>query len=90
MTQEELNKSIKDKKVNVLEPEPTQQSEPVSLPDDDFVVILEALRRTKRTVSSAPTITPRNFYDQIQFYNNGTDYRVYFFVGNVWKYISLT
>lgn len=90
MTQEELNQLIKTKKVKVLEPEPTQQSEPVALPDDDFVVILEALRRTKRTVSAAPTITPRNFYDQIQFYNSGADYRVYFFVGSAWKYITLT
>jgi len=90
MTQEELNKLTKDKKVKVLEPETTQQNEPVALPDDDFVIILEALRRTKPTISSVPTITPRNFYDQIQFYNSSSVYRVYFFVGNSWHYITLT
>lgn len=90
MMQEELNKLIKDKKVNMLELEQNQQGEPVALPNDDFVVILEALRRIKRTYSTAPTLSPRNFYDQIQFYKSGTDYRIYFFVGNAWHYATLT
>jgi hypothetical protein len=90
MTKEEVNKLIKDRKINILEPEAVEPNKPADLPNDDFIVILEALRRTKHTVSVVPTFTPRNFYDQIQFYKLDADYRVYLFVGGDWKYITLT
>jgi uncharacterized protein YcfL len=45
-----------------------------------------------QTVSSAPTKTPINFFDQVQVYVNGSTYRLYWYdtVGNVWHYVTAT
>ncbi len=45
-----------------------------------------------RTVSTAPSKAPKNWYEQIQIYINGATYRLYIYdtVGNVWHYVALT
>jgi len=44
----------------------------------------------KQHVTAAPTYTPKNYNDQIVFYNSGVTYRVYFYVNNSWKYVTLS
>ncbi len=44
----------------------------------------------KKTISVAPTFTPTKFIDQIQFYDDGTNFRLYLYVNNVWRYVALT
>lgn len=44
----------------------------------------------KKTNSTAPTYTPKNFLEQIYLYKNGTDYRLYVYLNNEWKYITFT
>lgn len=61
-------------------------------------IYINDLINLKKHRTTAPTIgtgaitdlVPKKFIDQIQFYFNGSDYRVYFFINNTWKYIDLT
>jgi hypothetical protein len=45
-----------------------------------------------QTVSTAPTLAPKNFQNQIQIYVNGATLRLYCYdtVGNLWHYITFT
>jgi uncharacterized protein YcfL len=44
------------------------------------------------TVDTAPTHTPKNFYDQIKIYVNGATYRFYWYDANAnaWHYVTAT
>lgn len=44
----------------------------------------------KKSSANAPTYYPKNFFEQIYFYHNGADYRIYFYIDNAWKYVALT
>lgn len=61
---------------------------------DDYIIILEAIRTTKKTLTAAPTFIPKNFSEQIQFVKiAGTPdaFYVYFYLnGTGWKKITLT
>jgi hypothetical protein len=56
----------------------------------DFIIVLTALRAMKRHITTAPDFTPKNFLEQIQFYDDGAARRVYFYINNTWRYSSLT
>jgi len=94
MTSEEFK--IKDKsgevekvKTDILE---TKKKTPeIDLPDmRHFIVLLEALRMPKRHVTSVPTNTPKTFADSIQFYDDGSNVRLYVYVNKTWRYVALT
>ena len=53
-------------------------------------VRIEDLQGLFKSISSVPTHSPRNFYEQIVFYKNGATYRLYFYVEDSWHYASLT
>lgn len=59
---------------------------------DDEKAIDESrkLVELKETNSTVPTYIPKNFLDQMYLYKNGTDYRLYLYLNNEWKYIDLT
>jgi hypothetical protein len=57
---------------------------------EEFLPVLYSLRRIRRHLTTVPTNTPKTFADQIQLYDDGTNRRVYFFVNNIWRYITLT
>lgn len=57
---------------------------------EEFIVVLMALRKIKQHISSAPTLIPKHFLDQIQFYENGSTRRVYFYINNTWRYVAVT
>lgn len=44
------------------------------------------------TVSSVPSGTPRDVYDQVKIYVNSTTYRLYWYdaTGHVWHYVTAT
>lgn len=44
----------------------------------------------KKTNATVPTYTPKSFLEQIYLYKNGTDYRLYVYLNNEWKYIDFT
>jgi len=61
---------------------------------DGFMPLLKALRSIKKHTTSAPTLTPQNFLDQIQFYDDEDTptpvRRVYFYLNGSWSYVTLT
>lgn len=57
---------------------------------EDYITILNQIRVTKRHITVAPTITPKNFVEQIQLFDDGVDYRLYLFVNGTWRYVALT
>jgi hypothetical protein len=68
----------------------TQERDMQNMNDGEIIKFIAILRAIKRPRSTAPTNTPRNFIEQIELYENGATYRVYFYVGGVWRYATLT
>jgi hypothetical protein len=91
MTEAEFNQRQQEGKVKLIEKpkdEEQQGIKPLSL--DEYQPILEALRRPRRPLSSAPTATPKSFVDMIQFYENGATRRLYIYINATWRYVALT
>lgn len=55
-----------------------------------YVAFLEAMRVTKKHIDVAPTFTPKNFYDQIQLFDDGAVRRLYLYINGDWRYVALT
>ncbi len=47
-------------------------------------LLLNDLRKVKKHITSVPDFTPRKFIDQIQFYDDGTNQRLYLYINNNW------
>jgi hypothetical protein len=96
MTEQELSQALQrgEAKQVKLDVQPQQQvpfAQPSTTPSiDEFIIVLSALRLTKKHLAAAPTSTPKNFLDQIQFYDDGTNRRVYFYVNKTWRFATLT
>ena len=52
--------------------------------------ILELLSRVKKYRTTAPTHTPKNFYEQIEFFDDSVNIRIYVYVNGSWRYVGLT
>ena len=52
--------------------------------------LLDLLSRVKRHTDTVPVYTPKNFYEQFVFFDDGTNQRLYVFVNGSWKYSTLT
>jgi len=65
-----------------------QNQQPPSL--EEFIIVLIALRKIKRHITAAPTIKPKNLVEQIQFYDDSSEQRIYFYINNTWRYAVLT
>lgn len=93
MDQAKLNQEVKSGNVNFIQP-PQPQQQPEVLPPDDkmnqFLGLLTTIRQPRQSIATAPTLTPITFPDQIQFYDDGTNRRLYLYVNKVWRYVSLT
>lgn len=83
--------------IEVIDNTPKESTSPAPLSDIPFsegiapyLAFLEAMRVTKKTLDTAPTFTPKNFYEQIQFYENGATYRIYIHMNGTWRYVALT
>ena len=73
--------------------QPEQQNTPTGdqpSDTDTYIVFLEALRRMKQHRTTAPTFTPKNFLEQIQFYDDGSARKLYLYINKTWRYVSLT
>lgn len=87
---------LRDGEVEILDqtiPDPTKQNtkqDPTKPTLESYISILQQLRTKKKYLTSAPTFTPKNFYDSIQFYDTGGVRRLYLYVNNAWRYVALT
>lgn len=68
----------------------TEVKDPTQPSIEGYISILQQMRTKKKHLTSAPTFTPKNFYDSIQFYDTGGVRRLYLFVNNDWRYVVLT
>lgn len=57
---------------------------------ENYLALIQQMRGLKKTLTSAPTFTPKNFYESIQFYDTGGVRRLYLFVNLSWRYVVLT
>lgn len=55
-----------------------------------FIPILKELRSIKRALDTAPTFTPQNSVEQIQYYESGATKRLYIYIAGTWRYVALT
>ena len=55
---------------------------------NDIQMFLYLLRGIKQHITSAPTNIPKNFLQQIEFYDDGTEKRMYLFINNAWTKIA--
>ncbi len=94
MTRDEFLKQQAAGNINQLpQPEPTEPQNSPAFDFEMYLAVLEALQRPKRHLTTAPTFIPRNFTEQIQFYDDedGTPVRrVYFYFNGSWSYVTLT
>ena len=93
MTEQELSQALQKGQAKQVKPEPPMQS--IQIPQqsspsvDEFIIVLSALRMPKQHLTTAPTLTPKNFLDQIQFYDDGNNRRLYLYVNNTWRFVTL-
>lgn len=65
----------------------SQQESPLKI--EDYMNIIEALRKVKVFRTTVPTFIPKTFIDAIEFYDDGVARRVYFYVNKTWRYVAL-
>lgn len=92
---EKFDKETKSGKVEVLKPQLFPDDEPqpkpeVSTTERDFAGIIVALRTIRQPLATVPTFIPKNFIEQIQFYESGATYRLYIYQNGAWRYTTLT
>ena len=92
MTQDEFNQKQAAGEVQVIEPQVSQNPPQPSAPNpvEEYLTVLEALRRPRASLTTAPTFIPQTLTDQIQFYDDGVNRRLYLYVNKVWRYVALT
>ncbi len=91
MTIDEVKQVVKEGKAEfVTQPKPEEQTSTEINELTRFMAVLEVLRRPKYHLTIAPTFTPKNFLEQIQFYDDGADQRIYFYINTSWRYTTLT
>ena len=85
---EEVVESTPDeKKSQELTPEEMQDAVRLIT---EYMPIIQALRKLKRPLTSAPTNIPKNFTDMFEVYDTGGVRRLYIYVGTAWRYVVLT
>jgi len=90
MTHEELQNFIKTGEAEFTKQEPQTKEQKQPDPLQDFIQVLAAIRKPKIHLTAEPAFTPKNFAEQIQFYDDGADIRIYFYINNTWRYATLT
>lgn len=94
MTQSEVEQAGKQGLITPEKAQPETTPQPSYDPGQptlaDFLPVLFALRAPLKHYSTAPTFVPKTFLDQIQFYDDGTNYRLYLYINKTWRYVALT
>jgi len=95
MTEQEFNNLNARGLIKPIEPPPpiippTTPAPKPENPVEMYQMVLQAILRPKRHITVAPTFIPKHFADQIQFYDDGVTRKVYFYVNNTWRYVTLT
>lgn len=57
---------------------------------DPYLAVLRGIIQNRRHLTVAPTLVPKNILEQIQFFDDGVNRRLYLYVNNTWRYVALT
>lgn len=78
--------------VEINKPEPTQPQPTQGIGSQQSFINTKFLNafKLKQHWTAAPTYTPNNFFDQIVFYDDGVNFRVYLYINGTWRYVALT
>jgi hypothetical protein len=91
MNQADLQKAIAEGQTNnIQQPE---QAPPQMAEFDDMakmIPIFDMLRKPKYHLTATPTFKPKTFLEQIQFYDDATNRRLYLYINGTWRYVTLT
>lgn len=97
MLKDEFNKKVKSGEVTFSKEKKPSEEKATNNSNkfddskiEDYVALFQKLRVTKRHLTSAPTFTPKDFYESIQFYDTGGVRRLYLFINGSWRYVALT
>ncbi|HKQ06118.1 MAG TPA: hypothetical protein VJ464_13365 [Blastocatellia bacterium] len=93
MTQSELEQAAQAGQIKtIISPvSTTDQPQDIGQPElNDFLPILYLLRAPRKHLTAAPTFIPKNFLEQIQFFDDGTNRRLYLYINKTWRYVALT
>lgn len=102
MAKDETVKKEKDilqgQQIEIVEDDTSNDNKDLPKPSDitfaqgiaPYLSFLEGMRVVKKSIDTAPTFTPKNFFEQIQFYDNAGVYRLYLYVNGDWRYVALT
>ncbi len=56
----------------------------------NFLTLLDLISRVKKHRTTAPTHTPRNLLEQFEFFDDGSDRKLYIYINGVWRSAALT
>ncbi len=91
MTEEEFTQLADQGKVERTDATSQPDSTSPQLPDlGEFLSVLTGLRQMRRHLDTPPTFTPKTFAEQIQFYDDGTEQRMYLYVNKTWMSVALS
>jgi hypothetical protein len=80
------------KKKDINEIKSIDNENPIFETQEDFnQSYIDDLLKTLKTNSTVPSYVPKKFIDCIYLYFDGaTDYRLYVYINNTWKYVTLS
>lgn len=90
MTQDEFQQAVASGNTQVVQPDasPTDSTPEPDNSLNDYIAVLQLLRQLKQPVTTAPTLTPKSFIDQFQFYDDGSTQGLYVWLNKVWKFFQ--
>lgn len=82
---------VEDKTIEIDYSKNNNQVSSQNLNSQDYInsKFMEVLRIKKHS-SIAPTYTPKNFFEQFYFYDDGANRYLYIYINNAWRKTSLT
>jgi hypothetical protein len=91
MNEDAFQQAAAEGKIATVEQNQAAESAaPPSFNPEDFLPMLEILRRPARTYTVAPTTRPKSLADSIKFFDDGADQRLYLYVAGTWRFVALT
>ena len=84
MTEKEFNQKLKDGEVEAVKPETPQTPTPPTPAFDENEPLLDAMRRPKKSLSTPPTFSPKNFAEQFQVVVAGGLKSLWMWIDQTW------
>src|SRR2546423_638034 len=90
MDEQTFNQAVDQGSVQVLPPVgPPSDAQPSDdtlgpLSNDEYMAVIDSMRRPRKFLSAIPSFTPKTFADSIQWVDDGSYKRPVFYINGVW------